>query len=222
MEEGGDDRRRLFAQRRRLWQAGRAKVTPVREARALGRVRLVGRAIPDGAPLRAALTGRPAVFWEASVLRRRLSLLPASRREGPSSTPWNLVFVDAGITSFTLVDDAGGRMTVRAFDPSAVLAHVSPAAVSDHPRVNRDDPQLGAYLRARGVTPGPNMGTTGALHFLEACIAPDDRVTVYGSVRAVPRERESESEPRSYRDPLGETLALIGTEDDPIVLARGV
>lgn len=197
----------------------------MREARALSRVRLVGRAVAsnEGSPLRAALTGQPAIFWEASVLRRRLSLLPASRREGPSSTPWNLVFVDTGVTTFTLVDDAGGRMRVVVQDASAVLARVSPAAVSDHPRVNRDDAQLGAYLRAHGITPGPQMGKAGALHFLEACIAPGDRVTVYGSLRAVPRARDSdsESEPRSYRAPHGEELAMIGTEADPIVLTRG-
>jgi hypothetical protein len=216
----GDELRRLFAQRRRLWQAGRAKATSVREARVGMRVRLVGcvLASDEHTPLRAALTGRPATFWEASVLRRRLSLLPASRREGPSSTPFHLVFVDAGVVSFTLVDDAGGRVRVLVADASAVLARVSPDAVSDHPRVNRDDAQLGGYLRAHGVTPGPQMGKTGALHFLEACIAPGDRVMVYGSVRSVPDPREAE--PRSYRDPGAEAVAVVGTDDDPIVLAR--
>lgn len=214
--------RLVFARRRRLWQASRARVTPVREVLAGARVRLVGRAvpIPTEAPLRTALTGRPAIFWEASVLRRRLSLLPASRRDGPSSTPWNLVFVDAAVTSFTLVDAAGGRIDVQVTAPDAVLARVPGEAVSEHPRVNRDDPQLAVYLRARGVTPGPHMGVSGALHFLEACIAPDERVTVYGHVQVVPRD--ADREPISYREADGQAraLALVGTEDDPIVLAR--
>lgn len=214
MAEGDEARRQLFAERRRLWQAGRARVVMVRELEAGRRVRMQGRAVPLDAPLRAALTGSPAIFWEASVMKRRLSLLPAGHR-GPSSTPWGVLFVDAAVTPFTLVDDAGGRVHVLVDGARSVLASVSPDAVSDHPRVNRDDPELAAYLARHGIASARQMGTTGAFHFLEAVVGPDDRVGIYGSVRLVPVVEEL-----GYREGQAEALAIVATPEDPLVLTR--
>jgi hypothetical protein len=217
----GRDVRALFASRRRVWSARRAKAVLAGVARPGERARIAGAVEPAPVGFAAATVTRspftlePAVFWHARTRRRTFGFAKASglTKEGTLVVEWHDEIRLSSRVPFILRDDAGEPVLV---DPARTIVLLEPRDVSDHPAVSHDNPELLDLVRRHGQISEDDDDVTLGRIFSEASIRAGEHVAVYGVV-----SRRMVTAPAGYRGDALALTTLAGHAGEPLVILGG-
>jgi hypothetical protein len=154
-----------------IWRASHAEVRPIHTVVAGARALIEGVVEVAEAQVTAPFTGTNGVLVEVALLEKKY----VEEGNNPGHYEWIEQFREVLCAPFFLVDDDGARARI---DPSRGVVKLPLCDVSDHPHVNADGPEIDAFLRRHGVPPTAYIGLTGNYRFLEAVVAPGERVAV--------------------------------------------
>jgi hypothetical protein len=160
--------RRLYT----IWRASHAEVRPIHTLVSGARALIEGVVEVAEAQLTAPFTGKNGVVVvEVALVEKKY----VEEGNNPGHYEWIEQFREVSSAPFFLVDDDGARACI---EPRGGVLKLPLFDVSDHPHVNADGPEIGAFLRRHGVPPTSYIGLTGNYRFLETVVAPGERLAI--------------------------------------------
>ncbi len=148
-------------------------------------------------PMKALVAGKPckvtgvveattletAPFTQTSCAYYSVRLEQRKIREdrGFEEIAWEQQLHVVSTSPFWLIGDDGTKVLV---DTVGAVSDLPTNLVSEHARVNDENPVLSAFLRSQGVLTTMYMGISGDYRFFESTLRPGARVSALGTVRA--------------------------------------
>lgn len=152
----------------------RQRSTPIREL-AAGMICKVTGVVEAPTPEVSPFTQTACAYFVVRLEQRKVS-----EDRGFEESVWEPQLQVGSRATFWLEGEDGGKVLV---DPNGALSDLPTALVSEHPRVNDENPTLASFLRAQGVLSTMYMGISGDFRFFESTIAAGSMVSVVGTVR---------------------------------------